>query len=87
MDSVSHFQFPWIVPPFVRVYTRISDKRRRIQKKYYGGLKFILFSITAAGDVPCGGPKKSPLTTTVFAFRKFHIRCVNNSYQYITFTW
>ena len=28
-------------------------------------LCFILFAITAAGDVPCGGPKKSPSTSSI----------------------
>ena len=92
MDSVSHFQFPWTtksalrpVPPSARVYIRISDKRNSIQKHYYDGLSFFLFSLTAAGVVPYGRPKKSPRTTTVFAFRKFHTY-VNNSNQYITFS-
>ena len=26
---------------------------------------FILFAITAAGVVPCGGPKKSPRTSSI----------------------
>ena len=39
----------------------------------------ILFAITAAGAVPCGGPKKSPRTSSivhiihVFSFRSFEI--------------
>ena len=37
----------------------------------------ILFAITAAGVVPCGGPKKSPRTSSivqiVFLFRSFEI--------------
>ena len=28
-------------------------------------LTIILFAITAAGVVPCGGPKKSPRTSTI----------------------
>ena len=40
-------------------------------------LSFILFAITAAGVVPCGGPKKSPRTSSVvqiiFSVRSFEI--------------
>ena len=38
---------------------------------------YILFSITAAGVVPCGGPKKSPRTSSIvqiiFFFWSFEI--------------
>ena len=38
---------------------------------------YILFAITAAGVVPCGGPKKSPRTSsivqTIFLFGSFEI--------------
>ena len=38
---------------------------------------YILFAITAAGVVPCGGPKKSPRTSSIvqiiFSFRSFEI--------------
>ena len=38
---------------------------------------YILFAITAAGVVPCGGPKKSPRTSSIvqiiFFFRSFGI--------------
>ena len=41
-------------------------------------LSFILFAITAAGVVPCGGPKKSPRTSSIvqiiFFFCSFEIR-------------
>ena len=40
-------------------------------------LSFILFAITAAGVVPCGGPKKSPRTSSIvrnmFSFWSFEI--------------
>ena len=29
---------------------------------------YILFAITAAGVVPCGGPKKSPCTLNIISF-------------------
>ena len=42
-----------------------------------GSLGFILFAITAAGVVPCGGPKKSPRTSSIvqimFTFLSFEI--------------
>ena len=38
---------------------------------------YILFAITAAGVVPCGGPKKSPRTSSIvqilFLFRSYEI--------------
>ena len=38
---------------------------------------YTLFAITAAGVVPCGGPKKSPRTSSIvqiiFSFRSFEI--------------
>ena len=38
---------------------------------------YILFAITAAGDVPCGGPKRSPRTSSIvqiiYLFRSFEI--------------
>ena len=38
----------------------------------------LLFAITAAGVVPCGGPKKSPRTSSIvqilFSFWSFEIR-------------
>ena len=41
------------------------------------GVQYILFAITAAGVVPCGGPKKSPRTSSIvqiiFSFRSFEI--------------
>ena len=40
-------------------------------------LSSILFAITAAGGVPCGGPKKSPRTSfivqVIFSFWSFEI--------------
>ena len=30
-----------------------------------GSNNYILFAITAAGVVPCGGPKKSPCTSSI----------------------
>ena len=30
-----------------------------------GSNRYILFAITAAGVVPCGGPKKSPRTSSI----------------------
>ena len=30
-----------------------------------GSNNYILFAITAAGGVPCGGPKKSPRTPSI----------------------
>ena len=42
-----------------------------------GSNPYILFAITAAGVVPCGGPKKSPRTSSIvqiiFLFRSFEI--------------
>ena len=42
-----------------------------------GSNNYILFAITAAGVVPCGGPKKSPRTSSIvqiiFFFRSFEI--------------
>ena len=42
-----------------------------------GANLYILFTITAAGVVPCGGPKKSPRTSSIvqiiFLFRSFEI--------------
>ena len=35
-----------------------------------GSNNYILFAITAAGVVPCGGPKKSPRTSSIV-----HIIC------------
>ena len=46
----------------------------RLQDHWSSG---ILFAITAAGVVPCGGPKKSPRTSSIvqiiFLFRSFEI--------------
>ena len=52
-----------------------------------GSNHYILFAITAAGVVPCGGPKKSPRTSSIvqiiFLFRSFEIsndiQCSKNS--------
>ena len=49
---------------------------------------YILFAITSAGVVPCGGPKKSPRTSSIvqiiFLFRPFEIskdiQSVQNTY-------
>ena len=49
---------------------------------------FILFAITAAGVVPCGGPKKSPRTSSIVQIIFFvrsveiskYIQSVQNSY-------
>ena len=42
-----------------------------------GHLHLFLFPITAAGVVPCGGPKKSPRTSSIvqiiFSFWSFEI--------------
>ena len=42
-----------------------------------GSNLYILFAITAAGVVPCGGPKKSPRTSSIvqiiFLFRSFEV--------------
>ena len=42
-----------------------------------GSNLYILFAITAAGVVPCGGPKKSPRTSSIvqiiFLLRSFEI--------------
>ena len=42
-----------------------------------GSNLYYLFAITAAGVVPCGGPKKSPRTSSIvqiiFLFRSFEI--------------
>ena len=42
-----------------------------------GSKLYILFAITAAGAVPCGGPKMSPRTLSIvqmiFLFRSFEI--------------
>ena len=42
-----------------------------------GSNHYILFAVTAAGVVPCGGPKKSPRTSSIvqiiFLFRSFEI--------------
>ena len=42
-----------------------------------GSNDYILFAITAAGVVPCGGPKKSPRTSSIvqiiFFFCSFEI--------------
>ena len=42
-----------------------------------GSNLYILFAITVAGVVPCGGPKKSPRTSSIvqiiFLFRSFEI--------------
>ena len=46
-----------------------------------GSYFYILFAITAAGVVPCGGPKKSPITSIVqiiFSFRSFEIRDIQS---------
>ena len=46
---------------------------------------YILFAITAAGGVPCGGPKKSPRTSSIvqiiFSFRSFEISKAIQSVQ------
>ena len=43
-------------------------------------LSYILFSITAAGAVPCGGPKTSPRTSSIlqiiFSFWSFDIQII-----------
>ena len=48
-----------------------------VNKMLLKDLSFILFAITAAGVVPCGGPKKSPRTSSIvqiiFSFRSFEI--------------
>ena len=36
-----------------------------------GSNNYILFAITAAGVVPCGGPKKSPRTSSIVRPRNF----------------
>ena len=50
-----------------------------------GSNLYILFAITAAGVVPCGGPKKSPRTSSIvqiiFLFRSFQISKDNQSVQ------
>ena len=38
-----------------------------------GSSFYILFVITAAGVVPCGGPKKSPRTSSIVLFRSFEV--------------
>ena len=42
-----------------------------------GSQFYFLFAIIAAGVVPCGGPKKSPRTSSIvqiiFSFRSFEI--------------
>ena len=43
---------------------------------------YILFAITAAGVVPCGGPKKSPRTSSIlrviFFFRSFESKNIQS---------
>ena len=50
---------------------------------------YILFAITVAGVVPCGGPKKSPCTSSmvqiIFSFRSFEISNDIHSVQKLTF--
>ena len=36
-----------------------------------GSNNYILFAITAAGVVPCGGPKKSPRTSSIRDQRRY----------------
>ena len=55
-----------------------------------GSKFYILFAITVAGVVPCGGPKKSPRTSSIvqiiFSFRSFEIskdiQSVQNTHVY-----
>ena len=56
----------WPIPFLINMFTALK------------GSQFIfLFPITAAGDVPCGCPKKSPRTSSIvqilFSFRSFGI--------------
>ena len=50
--------------------------RDKLHEKIQSQFKF-LFTITAAGVVPCGGPKKSPRTSSIvqviFSFWSFEI--------------
>ena len=45
-----------------------------------GSKHFILFAITAAGVVPCGGPKKSPRTSSIVQNIFFVLQSVQNTY-------
>ena len=57
---------------------------------YKGSDLYILFAITTAGVVPCGGPKKSRRTSSIvqiiFLFRSFEIskdiQSVQNTHVY-----
>ena len=55
----------WPIPFLINTFTALK------------GSQFIFFPITAAGVVPCGGPKKSPRTSSIvqiiFSFWSFEI--------------
>ena len=54
--------------PSIIIYMKQNDPKDQT---------YILFAITAAGVVPCGGPKKSPRTSSIvqiiLSFRSFEI--------------
>ena len=55
----------------------LVDEQQKVIVKPRESILSILFAITAAGVVPCGGPKKSPRTSSIvqiiFLFRSFVI--------------
>ena len=56
----------WPIPFLINVFAALK-----------GSQFYFLFAITAAGVVPCGGPKKSPRTSSIvqiiFSFWSFEI--------------
>ena len=49
----------------------IVPSRFRSSSGFKGSYNYILFAITAAGVVPCGGPKKSPRTSSIVQIISF----------------
>ena len=50
-------------------YPKLYNMAHRLSLNVFtaskGSNNYILFAITAAGDVPCGGPKKTPRTSSI----------------------
>ena len=59
------------------VFARLKNEFLPFIQASKGSNLYILFAITAAGVVPCGGRKKSPRTSSIvqiiFLFRSFEI--------------
>ena len=50
---------------YPKLYNKAHLLSLNVFTAFKGSNNHILFAITAAGDVPCGGPKKSPRTSSI----------------------